>query len=230
MGRLASLGVLTLALLLPVSSAIGEAATGPRRPAQCPLRHAQVLTADTQALVYQVTRQQGDERYISMRACAYRGKRTFVLEEYEQTGTYSSGLFVRKPTLDGSMLAYELFQPNTDRYGDSTEPPDWRIEVLSLLTGRKLHSLPTSTSPPGGVGNGEATAIVLKGDGSVAWIAVDDWHPYLPGPNQYQVWAADKSGSRLLASGADIAPSSLALAGSTLYWTQAGKAASSTLN
>lgn len=217
-----------LAFLPP--AAIGEAATGGRRPTQCPLRHAEILTADAQAVLYNVTKREGDERYISMRACAHRGKHTFVLEQDELDSSYSSGLFVRKPTLDGSMLAYELFQSNTDRYGNSSGPPHWRIEVLSLLTGRKLHRLPTSTSPPGGEGNGEATAIVVKSDGAVAWIAVNGWHPYVSGPNQYEVWAADQSGSRLLASGSDIGPSSLALAGSTLYWTQRGKAASTTLD
>jgi hypothetical protein len=40
----------------------------------------------------------------------------------------------------------------------------------------------------------------------------------------------DKNGSRLLASSTEIDPSSLALAGSTLYWTQGGKSMSSPLN
>jgi len=38
------------------------------------------------------------------------------------------------------------------------------------------------------------------------------------------------AGTRLLASGFDVSPSSLALAGSTIYWTQGGKPESSTLN
>ena len=60
----------------------------------------------------------------------------------------------------------------------------------------------------------------------------------------FDVYACDKSGTRLLASGTNVDPSSLALstgatgigvypssiAGSTLYWTQEGKQASSTLN
>jgi hypothetical protein len=39
----------------------------------------------------------------------------------------------------------------------------------------------------------------------------------------FEVHAADRTGSRLLASGPTIDPHSLALAGSTLYWTQGGK-------
>jgi hypothetical protein len=37
------------------------------------------------------------------------------------------------------------------------------------------------------------------------------------------VYAAEGSATRLLASGTDIVPSSLALAGGTVYWTLAGK-------
>ena len=41
--------------------------------------------------------------------------------------------------------------------------------------------------------------------------------------NYYDLYALDSSGERLLASGTELAPSSLALAGSTLYWTQGGR-------
>jgi hypothetical protein len=74
-------------------------------------------------------------------------------------------------------------------------------------------------------GIGHTTSIAVKSDGSVAWIV---------NPNEasghYQVHAADTAGSRMLASGADIDPTSLALAGSTLYWTQGGRPQSALLN
>jgi hypothetical protein len=47
---------------------------------------------------------------------------------------------------------------------------------------------------------------------------------------RYQVHAADTTGSRLLASGANIDPTSLALAGRTIYWMQGGRSFSATLN
>jgi hypothetical protein len=65
-------------------------------------------------------------------------------------------------------------------------------------------------------------AIVVKSDGSVAWIVESS--------SEYQVRAVDKSGSRVLSSGTNIDPHSLALAGSTLYWTQGGKPKSAMLN
>jgi len=44
------------------------------------------------------------------------------------------------------------------------------------------------------------------------------------------VHAADMAGSRLLASGSDLDPTSLALAGNTLYWTEGGQPHSAQLN
>ena len=71
--------------------------------------------------------------------------------------------------------------------------------------------------------------MVVKSDGAVAWIAENEIGPP-HGPPEYEVNAVDKTGNRTLAAGTDIAPSSLALAGSTLYWTQGGKPMSAPLN
>ncbi len=66
---------------------------------------------------------------------------------------------------------------------------------------------------------------MVKLDGSVAWIVETGEEE-----GRYQVHAVDKSGSRVLASGPNIDPSSLALAGSTLYWTQGDQPFSASLN
>lgn len=76
---------------------------------------------------------------------------------------------------------------------------------------------------------GRAEKIVLKGDGAVAWIALDDLRSERVERergrevNFYDLYALDSTGERLLASGLELDPSSLALAGSTLYWTEDGK-------
>jgi hypothetical protein len=49
-------------------------------------------------------------------------------------------------------------------------------------------------------------------------------------PVVYDVRAVDAAGDRLLADGNNIAPNSLALAGSTLYWTQGGAPQSASLS
>lgn len=68
-------------------------------------------------------------------------------------------------------------------------------------------------------------AIVAMSDGAVAWIVETGTNAA-----DYQVHAIDKSGSRVLASGSNIEPQSLALAGNTFYWTQEGKPISAPLN
>jgi hypothetical protein len=66
---------------------------------------------------------------------------------------------------------------------------------------------------------------VVKRDGSVAWIVETNQEE-----GRYQVHAVDKSGSRVLATGPDVDPTSLALAGSTLYWAQGDQPFSASLN
>jgi hypothetical protein len=91
-----------------------------------------------------------------------------------------------------------------------------------------LHAVPTGTPPPSPerfVGNGETTAIVAKPDGAVAWITNTSQEAA-----QYEVHAVDRNGSRVLAVSSGIDRSSLALAGSTLYWTENGMPFSAKLN
>jgi hypothetical protein len=103
------------------------------------------------------------------------------------------------------------------------------VIVRDLDGGRVVHVLPTGASRfpnalPTVIGAGPLVGSVVKPDGAVAWI--DEAPPTSGG---YEVHAVDSTGSRILASGTDIAPASLALAGSTLYWTQGGEPASSVL-
>jgi hypothetical protein len=79
-----------------------------------------------------------------------------------------------------------------------------------------------SPAEPGDIGLGDTAAIVVKSDGSVAWIVTTSDGP--------QVRSVDKTGEHLLAASPEIDPTSLALAGSTLYWMQGGKPMSATLD
>jgi hypothetical protein len=90
--------------------------------------------------------------------------------------------------------------------------------------------------------------MVAKSDGAVAWIADDFGRTSslasLSEVPYFDVEAVDRSGSRLLASGTDIDPSSLGLSvgatkigyhgtdleGTTLSWLQGGKPAFASLN
>jgi hypothetical protein len=129
---------------------------------------------------------------------------------------------VLAPTLSGAMVAY-----GEGRISPFERSEDY-VVVQDLRTGRTIYHVPTGTEVnpiPGDVGVGEVAAVVVKADGSVAWIVQTTREN-----GRYQVHADDKSGSRLLAEGPDIAPRSLALAGSTLYWTEAGRPSLAALN
>ncbi len=172
--------------------------------------------------------------FLGVYGCAYRSKRSYFLGSVpEAVGTPVGNGGVGLETLGGPMAAYE----------DSSSGPtgaDWGVVVTDLSNGKVVHRVPTGTpvhpEPPrieGGltnryVGIGPATAIVVKSDGAVAWIAQDAVEGLLP--YSYQVHALDKTGSRVLAVGPEIEPHSLALAGGTLYWLQGGKPMSATLN
>jgi hypothetical protein len=62
---------------------------------------------------------------------------------------------------------------------------------------------------------------VLRGDGTMAWIVELRDSP-AASPRYELRSSGSGASSSVLAQGVDIAPGSLALAGSTLYWTQAG--------
>ena len=74
---------------------------------------------------------------------------------------------------------------------------------------------------------------MVKSDGAVAWM-VQVNAGWTGNPIYREVYAVDASGTRLLAEGEEglnpIERGSLALAGSTLYWTQSGKPFSAPLN
>ena len=219
--RWAALIVLTAGLagsVLAPSTAAGTQRD--QRASVCPPGGRAAVAADAQAEIYRVRRNQEEVEY---RGCVYGHSRSFEVglrAECISDGGACGG--TSHLTLAGTLVAREkgIVSPVS---GNS-----WLIEVEDLRTGKVIRQVPTgATYPPNPrvVGDGPATAIVLKGDGAVAWI-VDT----VQETDRYQVHAVDSTGSRLLASGSDIDPSSLALAGSTLYWTEGGKSYSTTLN
>jgi hypothetical protein len=81
----------------------------------------------------------------------------------------------------------------------------------------------------GGCPNVAITASVLGDQGSLAWVVESSQCGGDPSNFTRQVWRLDRVGAEMVDSGRDIDPSSLALAGSTFYWTSASGAHSATL-
>ena len=216
-------------------------------PARCaPSSHT--VLADAQAQVYSTP--VDSDGVISLRACAYGQRRSFIVSgcNYEESATVCAAK--SHVALVESVVAYgDTFAPAGGHEHEEIIA-EWHIEVRDLRTGRLLHEVPTGTPlkpAPHYVGVGPIVGLVLKSDGSVAWIAEDYERSsklYGAGASYFDVYATDKTGTRLLASGTNIDPSSLALSvgasgvnarprtieGSTLYWTQGGVSASALLN
>jgi hypothetical protein len=128
--------------------------------------------------------------------------------------------------LDGTFVAFEasMFRD----FPEGLPQSEQRVVVENLRTGRVLYRVPAGTSTSNRVGFGSITALLVKGDGAAAWIAGNGLGD-LPS-TAYEVGSVEANGSHLLAEGSEIEPHSLALAGSTLSWTQGGKAMSAALN
>jgi len=187
-----------------------------------------VLASDAQAEVYSVAHSASPVLY----GCTYGSGRIYRLgpiayryqTKYTEEGFYG----LSHEVLAGPVVAYEEI---SNQLGCGF--CHWAVIVRDLRTGRVLRREPTGMPVNPGLeenfGVGPVRAIVLKSDGSVAWIADARGAEGRPSEGGYQVHASDASGGRLLATGEDIEPDSLALAGSTIYWTQAGRPSSASL-
>jgi hypothetical protein len=100
------------------------------------------------------------------------------------------------------------------------------VEVIDLVTRRRVFSVPTSSldrnSSYGFVftrGGGPTTDLVLAADGAVAWIVnrID-----APGVVPYEVHRCDRRGCAMLSRNATIEPRSLTLKGGIIRWRQGG--------
>jgi hypothetical protein len=242
--------VAVLTVLLAAVSASAARMSHVKR-ATCPPAHSEVLLADGQAQIFTVEQYErlegvtGPQRFfptghLLLQGCAHGQKRSYELGEYcsqdaEEGTAQCEG--AKPVSLVGTKVAYGDELVSEDRYQTSEGFSEWRVIVRDLRTGRILHDVPMGAAlrpDPEYVGVGPAVAIVVRSDGAVAWIAEDYERSSGAGTSAevpyFDVYAADKSGTRLLASGFDVNPSSLALAGDTLYWTQNGQPVSAALH
>jgi hypothetical protein len=120
-------------------------------------------------------------------------------------------LTARRLVLAGRYLAFN------QEY--SREDVEESVSVLDVRTGRSHGAdAVADVAAPRPDARNAVTAIVLRPDGAVAWIARNDDIQ----PARYEVLALGAGRPALLATGPDIDPASLAVAGSRVYWTAAG--------
>jgi hypothetical protein len=219
---LAAVVCLLASIVCTAARADGRSAA---RPHRCP--HTRPLLANGQAEIYEAHEAPGTG---FVHACAFGTGRVTRLGSVAEC---SSGVCagIEHETLSGSLVAYDSFSTAVGLRGE------WYVQVRDLRTRRLLRKVPTGAplqKLPGSVGLGPATGVVVTRSGGVAWIAWDLQRSQpatgaTPARRFYDVYACDVAGTRLLAAGPDVDPSSLALAGHTLYWVQSGKPLSAAL-
>jgi hypothetical protein len=231
------LAISTICAVVVFAGASPSGARSHRKPSiTCPPTRARVLLADSQAAIYTdretlaETGPSGEhDVQVETRGCARGSKHSYGIDAEVLPPPTETSYSVRHLALGGSVLAYEEWSTEETRYsfGPPVGAKVWRLVVRDLRTERVLHRVPTAANPrhPTWVGDGEATMILVTSDGGVAWI-----NDTIQESDRYQVHVLDRNGNRVLASGTDIDPHSLALAGRTLYWTQGGKPFSTPLN
>ena len=195
-----------------------------------PPAHAHKLLTDSKAMVYEKrSRETGNE---AIWGCIRGELRPYLLgEEFScEGGSDASCSGINREVLAGTMIAYE--EGASSFLGERVLGNEHIIAVRNLDTGHVIHRAPTGelASPRKGFeGVGATTAIAVKPDGAVAWIA-DNAERSTATAEYFEVHAIDAHGNHVLAADTAIAPHSLRLRRSTLSWTQDGKRCSTTLN
>jgi hypothetical protein len=191
--------------LFSIVAGIASANAGHHQLVSCPAKLPVVLSTG-QATIYRETGPRG-----RVFGCVPGHRRTY-LGRITHNLLQSEAGAIAELTLAGAMVAFE-------------EPKSEAIAVLNLRNGRLVARVPTAAPP-----TMHALQIVLASDGAVAWTVAAGFG-YTGKSAAIQVRAADAAGDRQVAYGysGEIDPTSLALAGSTLYWTQSGSSHSATL-
>lgn len=196
------LGVLALVALLQLVSSAGGAQAAAAKPADCRTAGTTIDAGPGGRVFFRRT-EQIDRIFF----CSYRTRRRTEIGADDCL----NNIQVDQTRFTRRLLAVELFSCGPGGGGST-------FDVRRTRDGRRIRRVRTAFVPDAYL---NATDLVLRGDGALAWIL--EIRDTATAPPRYEVRASvSGTGSTLLAEGADIAPGSLARAGSTLYWTQAG--------
>jgi len=218
-------------LLMSLLALVAQPASGATKRAPCAAKKSKTLAATERARVFRWRVESPESYYVY--GCNYRRNQRWQLD-YNQTGDGPYGPFaaVRLITLAGRYAAWA--NDYSDRVGNKTT-----VSVVDLTTGA------TRRSWVGGAEglnyynlDWDAThrhvysttdLVVKRRGGAAAWIALTRVEE--PGGGLgHTVFKSDATGHGVaLDSGGSIDRDSLALAGSTVYWTSGGEARSAPL-
>jgi hypothetical protein len=196
------------------TSVVALTASVPAEAARCPSGGKTVVKTST-ARVWGVTPKSGITRYYG---CAFAAGRVVRLDPPRgQLIAYKA-----KVKIAGTAVAYEAM---------SFDLKPFRVYVRSLRTGRVIHSATSNRRASSDGHTGPVQRIVLKRNGSVAWTTSSDCICEGAVPSGYEVHAIGTDGKRrILDSGPEVDPASLALAGARISWKHVGTIRSAGLN
>lgn len=202
-----------LALLM-----LAAAAEAKNRPS-CKPKGSKTVALTQGIRVYRTSRREGRgttaQTVTRTYACRNRTRRRIRMSTlFSGPGNQVFGTEAYGIRLGGRFVAYGLRDvSNTRDKGGFPTPGDkvLRIDVTRGQARKTLTATPDETT---------LTDIALTERGAVAWITKNGVSP----PASYVVALADAAGTRTLAAGTDIAPGSLAVSSSFVYWMRAGGA------
>ncbi len=209
--RRAAYLVATAALLLVPTPASAEAK---RRVCS---KAGSTMAASAGARVYSLPPRDGFE-YVY--ACRRRTGRRVLLGT---RGDCQNQAEVGHVALAGPFVGYSMRTCGIEDEGSSS------IAVRDLRSGKAVRSADAVGPPAPGVTESGSSVLelVLKPNGSVAWIGAAAHYSPSQSTQVTELRKADAGGETLVDSGGSL--SALALAGSTLYWTKDGRAFSGEL-
>jgi hypothetical protein len=209
-----------LAGFLAVSTfALAPAQAGAKALRRCAPRGSTVILAGRQAQLYRAFGRSGLAEIFGCLRAGGRRRTLGPVSSFSSQG----GVGTDRETLAGTTVAFQAI--GSFSIGESLASSH-RVLVISLRSGRTLHSVPSGPSREAAsesVGSGPVRSLVVTPAGEAAWIVEALAGPL---PPSFEVRALEGSGSRLLAAGGDVDPRSLRLAGGRLSWAQGGLAAS----
>ena len=179
-----------------------------------------MVDADKQAQVYETGRIEGGFHAEGIMGCVYGSSHQFFVGDAGPDSA-SGGASSSVEQMVGTLAA--VATSSYENYGQVQRD---EVSVIELRTGRLMRHSATGPPEPAhdyeSAGAGPVTSLVLRPNGDIAWIAATPYQR-LTSAGKDQVYTLEASGQRMVASGNEIDPLSLALADETIYWTQAGK-------
>jgi hypothetical protein len=194
----------TLAAVFPAVDLLPAAGAAARPAASCDARGGTTVQANAQARVFRKVAKRGFRTYVCYRAT----RRVTSLGDYAE---FAASTIVNDVRLAGRFVA-----DWTESYGKGGDP-SVLVVVWDARTGRSQFHAPLST-PQASADGRKVTSLIVTATGTAAWIAGGT-----TAPATYEVHVAAGATDRVLATGGDIDPISLAAANTALYWMQGGQ-------